>query len=82
MPSGVHTKPKPKTTPKPKPKKKINNLSLRLCLELGLVFVLSFSFYLSGVLRWAQISLAYFSGRTHCYLAPSFCVTESHQSSS
>ena len=27
----------------------------------------SFRFCLSGVLRWAKISLAHFSGRTRCY---------------
>ena len=34
-----------------------------------------FWFCLSGVLRWAKISLAHFSGRTHCYLVPSQLVT-------
>ena len=38
--------------------------------ELGLgsglvsVFLVSFRFFLSGVLHWAKISLAHFSGRT------------------
>ena len=31
-----------------------------------------FRFCLSGVLRWSKISLAHFSGRTLCYLEPSF----------
>ena len=35
---------------------------------LGLGLGLGLGFCVSGVLRWANISLAHFSGRTHCYL--------------
>ena len=33
-------------------------------------YLVSFRFCLSGVLRWAIISLAHFVGRTRCYLVP------------
>ena len=39
-------------------------------LGLGLVFLVSVRFCLSGVLRWAKISLAHFSGRTRSYSVP------------
>ena len=60
LPSGVHTKQKPKTIP----------LNLAICfsfkgyLGLGLVFRVSYRFCVSGILRWSNISLVHFSGRT------------------
>ena len=61
---GVYTKPKPKT-----------NLTLTLSLaflRVRVSFMVSFKFCLSGVLRWAKISLAHFSGtRTLALTQPS-----------
>ena len=63
LPSGVHIKPKPKTNPIPK-----LSCSFRVRVRVRVRVGVRVSFWLSGVLRWAKISLAHFSGRTSCYL--------------